>query len=65
VYDGADTLKWNLEVEPFVVRWVVQMKEDMCELKVIGDHISPWGVIRKRKCYYQFMLRLQKGKDID
>jgi hypothetical protein len=27
-YDGVDTLKWNLEVEPFVVRWVVQMKKD-------------------------------------
>ncbi len=26
-YDGADVPKWNLEVEPFVTRWIIQIEE--------------------------------------
>ncbi len=53
MYDGANTPKWNLEVEPLVVWWVVQMKEDFCELKAVGEHMPPWSVARKEKCYCQ------------
>ncbi len=49
-YDGAYVLKWNLEVEPFVARWVVQKEEDMCKLGVVEDRMSPWGVVGKRRC---------------
>jgi hypothetical protein len=38
-YDGADTMRWNFEVEPFVVRRVVQREEDMHELEAIEDHM--------------------------
>jgi hypothetical protein len=36
-FDGANILKWNLEIEPFVV----QTKEDMHELGAIKDHRPP------------------------
>jgi hypothetical protein len=48
-----------MKVEPFVAWWVVQTKENMHELEAIRDHMSPWGVARKRKCYCQLVLRLQ------
>jgi hypothetical protein len=65
MYDGANVLKWTFEVEPFVVWWVVEMEEDMHELGVVEDHMSPWGVARKEMCCCQLMLKLQKGKDVD
>jgi len=64
-YDGADILVSNLEVEPFVLQWVVQKKENMCELEVIWDHMLPRGVVGKGKCYCRFMLRFQEGMDVD
>jgi hypothetical protein len=57
--------RWNLEVEPFVAQWVIQTKEDMCELGAVGGHMPPWGVVGKRRCYCQLVLRLQEGRDID
>ncbi len=51
-------------IEPFVVWWVVQMKEDECKLWAVRDHMLPWGVARKGRCYYQFVLKLQEGRDI-
>jgi len=51
-YDGAYVSKCNLEVEPFVVRWVVQNEEEMCELRVVEDRMSPWGVVG-RCCYFK------------
>jgi hypothetical protein len=39
-YDGANALRWNLKVEPFVVRQVVQIKENMYKLGVVEDHMS-------------------------
>jgi hypothetical protein len=50
MYDGANALRWNFEVEPFIVWWIVQMEEDTCKLGVVKDHMSPWGVIGKKKC---------------
>jgi hypothetical protein len=38
--------------EPFVARWVVQMKENMHELGVIRNHMLPWNVVRKGRYYY-------------
>jgi len=38
-YDGVDALKWNLEVEPFVAQWVIQMEENMHKLGVREDHM--------------------------
>jgi hypothetical protein len=40
-YDGANAPRWNLEIKPFVAQWVVQMKENMNELRAIGDHMLP------------------------
>jgi hypothetical protein len=37
-YDDVNTLKWNLEVEPFVAPWVVQREENMHVLGVGEDH---------------------------
>jgi hypothetical protein len=45
MYDGVNALKWNLEVEPFVAQWVVQMEENTHGLRVVEDHMPPWGVI--------------------
>jgi len=51
-YDGANILRWNFEVEPFVVQWVVQMEEDTHKLGVIED------VVGKEMCCCQLVLRL-------
>jgi hypothetical protein len=32
-------MKWNFEVEPFVLQIVVQREEDIHELKVVKDHM--------------------------
>jgi hypothetical protein len=40
-YDDANASRWNLEVEPFVARRVIQMEEDTHGLGVIKDHMSP------------------------
>jgi hypothetical protein len=40
-YDGANTPKWNLEIEPFVVQRVVQMEENTQRLGVVEDHMPP------------------------
>ncbi len=62
---SLNVLKWNLEVEPFVARWIVQTKEHKCKLKAIGDHMLPWDVVRKGRCYYWLVLRLQERRDVD
>jgi hypothetical protein len=64
-YDGANVPKWNLEVEPFVIQWVVQMEEDTHGLGVVKDHMSPWGVVGKEICYCWLELRLQEVKNVD
>jgi hypothetical protein len=64
-YDDVDASKWNFEVEPFFVQWVVQMEEDTHELGVVEDHMPPWSVVRKKICCFQLMLRLQKKRDVD
>jgi hypothetical protein len=64
-YNGENVPRWNLEVESFVARWVVQMEEDMHGLGVVEDHMPPWGVISKEMCCCQLVPRLQKGSDID
>ncbi len=60
-YDGVD----HLEVEPFVVQWIVLMEEDMHELRVVENHMSLWGVVGKEMCCCRLMLRLQEGRDLD
>jgi hypothetical protein len=32
-------MRWNFEVEPFIVQRVVQREEDIHELKVVEDHM--------------------------
>jgi len=64
-YDGEDTPRWNLEVEPFFVQWIVQMEEDTHKLRMVKDHMLPSSVVGKEMCYCRLMLKLQKGKDID
>jgi hypothetical protein len=63
-YDGANILRWNLEVEPFVVWWVVHTKEDMCKLRTEGDQMPLWSVAWKGRCYCQLMLKLQEGRTL-
>jgi hypothetical protein len=65
MYNNANSPKWNLEVEPFVVQWIVQKKEDTCVLGLVKDHMVPWGVVGKKRNCCWFMIRLQKGKDVD
>ncbi len=64
-YDGANASRWNLEDEPFVVRWVIQMEENTHRLGVVKDHMPPWGVAGKEMCWCWLMLRLQEGRDVD
>jgi hypothetical protein len=40
-YDSVAAPRWNLEVEPFVARWVVQMEEDTHKLGVVEYHMLP------------------------
>jgi hypothetical protein len=63
--DGADVSKWNFEIKPFVVRWVVQMKENTCELGAIEKHMPLWNVARKERWCCRLMPRAQKGKEDD
>ncbi len=63
-YDGVDVLRWNLEVKPFVARWIIQTKENTHKLGAIENHMSPWGVGGKGRCC-QFMLMLQGRRNID
>jgi len=64
-YDGGNFSKWNFEIKQFVAQWVVQIKENMCKLKVIEDHMPLWDVGGKGMCCCQLMLRLQKGRNVD
>ncbi len=64
-YDDVDAPKWNFEVKPFVVRWIVQTKEDMHELGAIRDHMLAWSVTRMGRWYCRLVLTLQEGKDVD
>jgi hypothetical protein len=50
-YNGGNTLIWKCEIKQFVIRWVVQMEENMFELKVVEDHMPLWDVGGKGKCY--------------
>ncbi len=49
-YDGVDASRWNLEVEPFVVRWIIQTEKNTHKLRMIEDHMSPLGVAEKERC---------------
>ncbi len=64
-YDGAETPRWNFEIEPFVAHWVVQKEEDTCMLVAVENHKPFWGVVEKGKCCYQLVLKLHEGKDIN
>jgi hypothetical protein len=55
----------KLVVEPFVAWWIIQRKKNMHMLGAIEDRKPFWGVAKKKRCYYRFMLRLQERKDID
>jgi hypothetical protein len=55
----------NFEVESYVVQWVVQIEEDMHGLRAVKDHMPFWGVDNKEMCYYQLVLRLQKGRNVN
>jgi hypothetical protein len=62
-YDGGNILKWNLEIKPFIVRWIVQTKEDMCKLGGVEIHMSPWNVARMDICFKfgpKFMAKMNK-----
>jgi hypothetical protein len=56
MYDNANTPRWNLEVEPYVVQWIIQKEKSTCVLGLVKDHMVPWGVagkkcgIEKRRC---------------
>jgi hypothetical protein len=62
---GANTPRWNLEIELFVARWVVQMEEDTHRLGVVKHHMSPWCVVGKEMCCCQHVLMFQEGRDVD
>jgi hypothetical protein len=40
-------------------------EKKMCKLGVVGDHMPPWSVARKGRCYCQLVLKLQVGRDVD
>jgi len=63
--DGVNTPGWNLEIKPFVARWIVQRENDTHMLGAIADRKPPWGVVGKGRCYCRLMLKLQKRKDVD
>ncbi len=63
-YDGANSLKWNFEVELFIVRWIVQMKEDTYKLKVIEYHMLYLSVVGMERCC-RLVLRFQEGRDVN
>ncbi len=52
-YDGANILRWNFEVEPFVVRWIIQMEENTSKLGVVGD-----------QCHFEILLE-REGVIVD
>ncbi len=58
-------MRWNFEVEPFIVQRVVQREEDIHELKVVEDHMPLWGVVGKGMCCYWLVLKLQEGKNVN
>ncbi len=60
-YDGVDTFRWNLEVEPFVARWIVQMEKDMHGLGALKDHMLFWGFAKKEMCCCQLKVSRRKG----
>jgi len=33
------------------------------ELGMVENHMPPWGVVGKKKCCCQFVLKFQEGKD--
>ncbi len=41
------------------------MEENMHGLRVVKDHMPPWGVVGKEMCCCRLALRLQEGKDVD
>jgi len=45
------TSRCNLEVEPFVAQWIIQMKENMHKLGAIKNHMPPRGVAKKGRTY--------------
>ncbi len=61
MYDRVNALRWNFEVESYVV----QIEKDMHGLRVVKAHMPSWGVADKEMCYYQLVLRLQKGKNVN
>ncbi len=40
-YDGANIARWNPEIEPFVVQWVIQKEENMHMLGLVEDRKPP------------------------
>jgi hypothetical protein len=41
------------------------MEKETHGLKVVEDHMLPWGVAEKEMCCCQFVLRLQEEKDVN
>jgi hypothetical protein len=39
--NGVSDPKWNLEVEAFVVHWIIQNEKDTLMLKTIKDYMLP------------------------
>jgi hypothetical protein len=62
---GIMVQKCNLEVKPFVARWIVQKEEDTHELGAIEDHMSFWSVVGKGRCRCQLVLRFQERRNVD
>jgi hypothetical protein len=63
-YDGANVLKWNPKIEPFVAQWIIRKEENMHELGVGEECKALWNVTIKGKCCCWFVLRLPKKKTL-
>jgi len=63
-HDGVNISRWNLEVEPFVVWWIIQKQKNTHMLGVSKNYMIPWNVVRKGRCCCWLMIKIQEGKDI-
>ncbi len=61
-YDSANAPRWNLEIKPFVIQWVVQKEENMPMLWVVKDCMLLWIVAKKEGVVINLCLGFKKER---